>query len=94
MTSPRGAVTRFRYDQLGRLVERQDPKADDPTAVGGVWSYTYTHNGEQLSATDPTGARVESTYDELGRQVTSTRLERRPVPAAHTTRLEYNDAGG
>ncbi|MDR6594751.1 RHS repeat-associated core domain-containing protein [Saccharothrix longispora] len=93
VTSPRGAVTRFRYDQLGRLVERQDPKADDPTAVGGVWSYTYTHNGEQLSATDPTGARVESTYDELGRQVTSTRLERRPVPAAHTTRLEYNDAG-
>ncbi|WP_082403179.1 LamG-like jellyroll fold domain-containing protein [Saccharothrix sp. NRRL B-16348] len=92
-TSPRGAVSRFRYDQLGRLLERQDPKADDPNAVGGVWRYTYTHNGERLSMTEPTGARQEATYDELGRQITATRLERKPAAAAYTTRLEYNDAG-
>ncbi|MET9230419.1 LamG-like jellyroll fold domain-containing protein [Lentzea sp. NPDC003310] len=92
-TSARGAVTRFRYDQLGRMVERQDPKPDAPTEVGGVWKYTYTHKGEQLSATDPTGARTEATYDDLGRVVTSSVLERKPVAAAYTTKLEYNDAG-
>ncbi|WP_114773716.1 LamG-like jellyroll fold domain-containing protein [Lentzea flaviverrucosa] len=92
-TNPRGAVSRFRYDQLGRMVERQDPKADAPTEVGGVWKYTYTNKGEQLSATDPTGARTESTYDDLGRVVTQSVLERKPVAAAFTTKLEYNDAG-
>ncbi|RKT52476.1 RHS repeat-associated core domain-containing protein [Saccharothrix australiensis] len=89
----RGAVSRFRYDQLGRLVERQDPKSDNATEVGGVWKYTYTHSGEQLSVTDPTGARSEATYDALGRRVTQTTLERKPVPAAYTSTLEYNDAG-
>ncbi|CCH30243.1 YD repeat-containing protein [Saccharothrix espanaensis DSM 44229] len=93
VTSPRGGVTRFRFDQLGRVVERQDPKADNATEVGGTWKYSYTHNGEQLSATDPTGARVESTYDSLGRKVTQTSLERKPTAAAYTTKLDYNDAG-
>ncbi|ATE55219.1 polymorphic toxin-type HINT domain-containing protein [Actinosynnema pretiosum] len=92
-TGPRGAVTAFRYDQLGRLAERVDPAADDPTAPGGTWRYTYTHNGERLSVTDPTGARTEATYDALGRQVTRTQLERRPTTAAHTTRFEHDDAG-
>ena len=61
VTDPRGAVTRFDYDQLGRLVERVDPHADNPGEPGGVWRHTYTRTGEQLSVTDPAGARTERT---------------------------------
>ncbi|MCP2303843.1 RHS repeat-associated core domain-containing protein [Actinokineospora globicatena] len=86
VTDPLGAVTRLRYDQLGRLRERHLP------APGGTWSYSYTRVGEQLSATDPTGSRVEATYDDLGRQVTATQLERTPTPAAFTTRFGHDDA--
>ncbi|NEE51586.1 hypothetical protein G3M55_44160, partial [Streptomyces sp. SID8455] len=57
------------------------------------WAYTYTRTGELLTVTDPTGARAESTYDDLDRPVTSTRIERRPLPGAFTTRNEYDDAG-
>ncbi|WP_326955193.1 DNRLRE domain-containing protein [Amycolatopsis sp. NBC_01286] len=93
VTGPDGVVTRYRYDQLNRPVERVDP---DPAAggqAGGVWQYGYTTEGELLSTTDPTGSRVEATYDDLGRQATATRLERRPAPAAYTTKLRYDDAG-
>ncbi|MEO3809910.1 hypothetical protein ABGB17_12995 [Sphaerisporangium sp. B11E5] len=48
--------------------------------------------GEPLATIDPTGAREEATYDDLGRVITTTTLERRPVNAAHTTTYEYNDA--
>ncbi|MCE7010193.1 DUF6531 domain-containing protein [Kibdelosporangium philippinense] len=93
VTNPRGAVSRMRYDQMSRLVERQDPKADNGTEIGGVWKYTYTHNNEPLSVTDPTGARRETTYDALGRVDTTTVLETKPSSAAYTTKYEYNDAG-
>lgn len=93
VTNPRGAVARLRYDQMGRLVQRQDPKADNGTQVGGSWSYTYTHNDEPLSVTDPTGARREMTYDALGRVATATVVERKPTAAAHTTSFEYTDGG-
>ncbi|MFD8495866.1 LamG-like jellyroll fold domain-containing protein [Amycolatopsis sp. NPDC059657] len=91
-TNPLGAITRSRYDQLGRLVERIDPRPDAGDQPGGVWSYSYTKASEPLSVTDPTGSRREATYDDLGRQVTSTKLERRPEPAAYTTQLRYDDA--
>uniref|UniRef100_UPI003F492B43 hypothetical protein n=1 Tax=Nonomuraea sp. CA-252377 TaxID=3240003 RepID=UPI003F492B43 len=42
---------------------------------------------------DPNGARIEATYDDLGRKVTETVIERKPVAAAHTTKLTYNPAG-
>ncbi|MGY6656849.1 polymorphic toxin-type HINT domain-containing protein [Amycolatopsis sp. TRM77291] len=90
---PRGAISRFRYDQLGRQVEQQQPKADAPGEVGGVWKYDYTLTGERLSVTDPTGSRQEATYDFLGRKITQTALERKPVAGAHTTKFDYNDAG-
>ena len=55
--------------------------------------FTYDLADEQLSATDPVGARTEATYDDLGRQITQTQLERYPAAAAYTTRLAYDDAG-
>ncbi|MEU0531367.1 RHS repeat-associated core domain-containing protein [Amycolatopsis tolypomycina] len=93
VTGPLGAVTRYRYDQLGRLVEKIDPKADAGDQPGGVWQYTYTVAGDRLSVTDPTGSRAETTYDDLARPITRTQLERRPEPAAYTTKLRYDDAG-
>jgi RHS repeat-associated protein len=92
-TDPLGAVTRYRYDQLNRVVERVDPDPDAADRPGGVWQYGYTTEGELSSVTDPTGSRIQGTYDDLGRVVTATQLERRPAPAAYTYKLRYDDAG-
>ncbi|MGN9813525.1 LamG-like jellyroll fold domain-containing protein [Micromonospora sp. BQ11] len=84
-------TTRFTYDQLNRLVTRDEPSStNDDRAVS---RYTYTRTGEVLSVTDPTGAVVESTYDDLDRQVSQTRVERRPVTQNLVTRMAYDDAG-
>ncbi|WP_228044363.1 LamG-like jellyroll fold domain-containing protein [Streptomyces ferrugineus] len=60
---------------------------------GGVTRYTWTPTGHQLSATDPTGARTEATYDELGRRLTATTIERHPTLQNLTTRYTWDDAG-
>lgn len=91
VVAPGGAVTRFSYDQLNRVLTRDDPAStNDERAVS---RYTYTRTGEVLSATGPTGARVEYTYDDLDRQVTVTQVERHPVVDNYTSRLAYDDAG-
>ncbi|MGW4458869.1 LamG-like jellyroll fold domain-containing protein [Streptomyces albidoflavus] len=60
---------------------------------GGVHRFTWTPTGLQLSATDPNGARTEATYDELGRRLTGTTVERFPEPQALTSRYTWDDAG-
>ncbi|MFF7146392.1 RHS repeat-associated core domain-containing protein [Streptomyces nodosus] len=60
---------------------------------GGVTRSTWTPTGLQLSVTDPTGARTEATYDELGRQLTATIFERHPSPINLTSHYTWNDAG-
>ncbi|MFB7455594.1 LamG-like jellyroll fold domain-containing protein [Streptomyces sp. NPDC056188] len=60
---------------------------------GGVSRYTWTPTGLQLSATDPTGARTEATYDELGRQLTATTIERHPNRLNLVARYTWDDAG-
>ncbi|MFJ3900934.1 LamG-like jellyroll fold domain-containing protein [Streptomyces sp. NPDC090025] len=66
-----------------------------PTGLsgGGVSTYTWTPTGLPLSATDPTGARTESTYDELGRKLTATTVERRPTLQNLVSRYTWDDAG-
>ncbi|MGW0313313.1 LamG-like jellyroll fold domain-containing protein [Streptomyces flavidovirens] len=59
----------------------------------GVTRHTWTPTGLQLSATGPTGARAEATYDELGRGLTSTTVERHPSMQDLTTRYTWDDAG-
>ncbi|WP_229402675.1 polymorphic toxin-type HINT domain-containing protein, partial [Micromonospora okii] len=86
----RGNATRYQYDQLGRLVSRDEPTGNTDRAVT---RYTYTRTGELLSATGPTGNRKEATYDDLDRQVTATTLERYPTARTLTTRYRYDDAG-
>ncbi|WP_371797929.1 DNA/RNA non-specific endonuclease [Streptomyces albidoflavus] len=60
---------------------------------GGVHRFTWTPTGLQLSATDPNGTRTEATYDELGRRLTGTTVERFPEPQALTSRYTWDDAG-
>ncbi|WP_414167510.1 LamG-like jellyroll fold domain-containing protein [Streptoverticillium reticulum] len=98
-TDPLGRSVTYTYDQLGSLVRKSLPVGslldraqtsplDDKSA-----RFTWTPTGLQLSATGPTGARTEATYDELGRQLTATTVERYPSPVNLTTRYTWDDAG-
>ncbi|HEU5158949.1 MAG TPA: DNRLRE domain-containing protein, partial [Streptosporangiaceae bacterium] len=92
-TDGRDHTTTFAYDALGDLVHIDDPRLSAENSPGR-WSYDYDLNGERLAAVDPTGARAEATYDDLGRQITDTAVERYPDPgAAYTTELTYDAAG-
>ncbi|WP_433393186.1 polymorphic toxin-type HINT domain-containing protein [Micromonospora sp. KLBMP9576] len=86
----RGSATRYQYDQLGRLVSRDEPSGATDRAVT---RYSYTRTGQLLSTTGPTGNRKEATYDDLDRQVTATVLERYPTARALTTNYRYDDGG-
>ncbi|MGW5768767.1 LamG-like jellyroll fold domain-containing protein [Streptomyces longwoodensis] len=108
VTDPLGRVTRFAYDQLGQMISKTDPAASAAAALaaeadsdllnptssdgGGITRYTWTPTGLQLSVTDPMGARVEATYDELGRQLTATTRERYPSPVNLINRYTWDDA--
>ncbi|MFF3842796.1 LamG-like jellyroll fold domain-containing protein [Streptomyces sp. NPDC001930] len=59
---------------------------------GGISTYTWTPTGLPLTATDPTGARTESTYDELGRKLTATTVERKPTLQNLVSRFTWDDA--
>ncbi|WP_405428450.1 LamG-like jellyroll fold domain-containing protein [Streptomyces erythrochromogenes] len=60
---------------------------------GGVSTYTWTSTGLPLSVTDPTGARTEATYDQLGRKLTATTIERKPTLQNLVSRFTWDDAG-
>ncbi|WP_326829565.1 polymorphic toxin-type HINT domain-containing protein [Streptosporangium sp. NBC_01810] len=89
-TDQRGHVTSAEYDALGRQVRVTDP---GPSGPGGTWVSEYDLLGEPLTVIDPTGARREATYDDLGRRITNTQIERRPTTTALTTTLTYDTAG-
>ncbi|MGJ5890819.1 LamG-like jellyroll fold domain-containing protein [Streptomyces niveiscabiei] len=100
-TDPLARTTRYTYDQLGQLSQRTDPPATGATPPpdgttllleGGTTRYTWTPTGLPLSVTTPTGARTETTYDRLGRQLTATEVERHPSPQNLTTRYTWDDA--
>ncbi|MGW3364317.1 LamG-like jellyroll fold domain-containing protein [Streptosporangium canum] len=90
VTDQRNYITSTDYDALGRPVRVTDP---GPSGPGGQWVAEYDLLGEQLAVIDPTGARAEATYDELGRKITATQIERKPTTAAHTTTMTYDSAG-
>ncbi|AYG85302.1 tRNA nuclease WapA [Streptomyces hundungensis] len=101
---PLGRTTTFTYDQLGQVIQKTDPSlgkslnqnltssAMTDVSGAGVSRYAWTPTGLQLSATGPTGARTESTYDELGRRITATTVERYPAQQNLTTRYTWDDA--
>ncbi|MFD9976418.1 LamG-like jellyroll fold domain-containing protein [Streptomyces sp. NPDC059017] len=108
VTDPLGRTTRVGYDQFGNVVRQTDPVAggtgslEEPSPFApestdlsgaGVTRYTWTPTGLQLSVTDPMGARIEATYDELGRVLTETTIERYPALQNLTSRYTWDDAG-
>ncbi|MGW5628580.1 polymorphic toxin-type HINT domain-containing protein [Streptosporangium sandarakinum] len=90
VTDERGYITSADYDALDNLVRVTDP---GPSGPGGQWVTEFDLLGEPLAVIDPTGARAEATYDDLGRMITQTQIERRPTTAAYTTTLTYDAAG-
>lgn len=80
------------YDALGNLVRVTDPPATTG-ATAGRTDFTYTLNGELLSQTSPAGARVAATYDDLGRQITTSVIDRYPTLVTLVGHATYDDAG-
>ncbi|MEU0411504.1 LamG-like jellyroll fold domain-containing protein [Streptomyces griseorubiginosus] len=68
------------------------PESLTSTNGAGVTAYTWTPTGHQLSVTDQTGARTEATYDELGRQLTATTVERYPTTTNLVSSYTWDDA--
>ncbi|GHF66160.1 hypothetical protein GCM10010218_54560 [Streptomyces mashuensis] len=98
-TDALGRTVRYAYDQLGHLIRQSLPETDllNPAQSSPLeddaYRFTWTPTGRQLSTTGPTGSRTETTYDELGRQLTSTIVERFPSPRNLVARYVWDDAG-
>ncbi len=84
-TDPLGNQASYTYDQLGNVLTKTTP--------AGTTSFTYDGNSDQLSVTSPAGAVTDATYDFLGRQITSTQVERYPTQASYTTTTSYGASG-
>ncbi|MFI8509614.1 LamG-like jellyroll fold domain-containing protein [Streptomyces sp. NPDC085460] len=94
-----GNLVRRTDPSVGGTQNLQDPAATTFSGTStdlsgrGVTTYTWTPTGLPLSATDPTGARTEATYDELGRKLTATTVERKPTLRNLVSRFTWDDAG-
>jgi RHS repeat-associated protein len=83
-------VTERGFDPYGGVISQTLPRVGDQPSTT---TYGYDRNGELLSVTDPTGARKESTYDNRGRKITDTAVERKlPQTTYFTTTFGYDDA--
>ncbi|WP_213007130.1 RHS repeat-associated core domain-containing protein [Paractinoplanes toevensis] len=84
-------VTSSTYDPYGNQTSiTLPPVGSRPSTT----AFRYNRNGEEVSATTPGGSQTLATYDELGNQVTETRVERQPAPTSYLiTATEYDDAG-
>lgn len=89
-TDPRGSVTKFEYDRVGRVTKVDAPSHDNDERA--VSKYDYTRTGEVRRIEGPQGAKVEHTYDDLDRRVTTTTFDSMPVTDSLTTSYTYDDA--
>lgn len=90
VTDPRGFDTRYSYDRQGRVVRVDAPSRDNDERA--VTTYDYTRTGQLRRVEGPLGTKVESTYDDLDRPITSTVFESVPVEDTFTTAYTYDDA--
>ncbi|WP_093599521.1 DNRLRE domain-containing protein [Lentzea waywayandensis] len=91
MTDALGRVTTHEYDPYGHVLKTTVPQVD---ATPSFISTAYSRAGDVLTKTDPNGAQTRFTYDELGRQVTSTLVERSSgTPVYFTTTIKYDASG-
>jgi RHS repeat-associated protein len=91
-----GRVTRS-TDGLQRPVDYTYTQLDDLATTTApntaVSHFTYDTNHEKLSATGPTGAVTQATWDYLGRQSTGTTIVRQPGTQAYTDTFSYGTGG-
>lgn len=85
-TDALGRQTSYIPDQFGNTAQKTD-------ASGAVWHMGYDHDNELQWVHDPTGALSTSTYDDLGRKVTDTKVERVPTTVGLSTSYAYDDNG-
>ncbi|MEU1481185.1 LamG-like jellyroll fold domain-containing protein [Streptomyces sp. NPDC005760] len=100
-TSPLGLVTRYTYDQLGRVLTKTE--ISDTFPAGLVTRYTYDALGRVRTALDPgttnavTGtvhtALTTTTYDPDGNTLTSTVSDTTGGDTARSTVDTYDDFG-
>ncbi|MDB1113927.1 RHS repeat domain-containing protein, partial [Pseudomonas extremaustralis] len=75
---PNGGIKRYRYDELGRQVAREDEH-------GALTGYQWDSVGRLIRVVLPGGAEREYSYNPYGK-ITAERDER-----GHVTRYEYAD---
>ncbi|WP_350274913.1 LamG-like jellyroll fold domain-containing protein [Kribbella sp. HUAS MG21] len=85
-TDPLGAVKKYTYDDLDRVVTSTDVERK-PTAANFVTRLTYDDRDNVINAQSPSGAVVLSEYDTLGQLTKST------DPNNVVTQLGYDYAG-
>ncbi|MBO1415335.1 LamG-like jellyroll fold domain-containing protein [Streptomyces sp. FH025] len=67
--------------------------ANKVTAGGATTSYTYFHNGDLASVTDPAGLVTKYAYDQLGRLTSHTVYDSVSYPNGLTTSATYDGEG-
>jgi RHS repeat-associated protein len=73
----RNGDVRYRWDALGRLIEKRQPAPDSESDA--VWRYAWNSEGLLTSVEMPDGSSVQYIYDALSR-----RLAKRVLPAGDT----------
>ncbi|WP_176440059.1 RHS repeat-associated core domain-containing protein [Haloechinothrix alba] len=91
-TDAAGHETTYGYDELGNQRRVTDPPSLSGQA-GGTTIATYTPTGLRRMVSDQLGAQTYATYDQLGRQITETVVEREPTERYLTTEFTYDELG-
>lgn len=92
-TDRRGYTTNYEFDGLNRAITKTDPAVG--TNARGVTTTWYDDAGHVMATVSPNGARVEQTYDDLGRVRTRTSVVRNQTatPDSFVTTYDYDDLG-
>ncbi|HEV3359940.1 MAG TPA: RHS repeat-associated core domain-containing protein [Pseudonocardiaceae bacterium] len=90
-TDPLNRTTTKTYDPYGRISTITTPQVGNTPSVAG---YSYDRMGELAGVTTPSGAQHLFTYDQLGRKITSTQVDRSSGSLAYyVTTTGHDDAG-
>ncbi|MGO1051523.1 LamG-like jellyroll fold domain-containing protein [Crossiella sp. CA198] len=83
-------VTTRTFDPYGRVRTETRPPVDGQPSTT---THFYNRNGELVGQADPAGGSTQASYDELGRQITATQVDRHPQLGYYVTKTGYDDAG-
>ncbi|MEU0879806.1 RHS repeat-associated core domain-containing protein [Lentzea sp. NPDC005914] len=84
-------VTSYDHDPYGRVTATTLPQVGETSAVIRA---NYNRAGDLISSVDPMGIETRSTYDELGRQVSTTEVDRSSGSTLYFTTTTKHDLAG